>query len=204
MTGLVLALALAAGQPQADEPRILDSAARLAAEVQLQQSVQRGGRRAIQRIPRAVKIAMVVAGAAVFYVVFLRHTCRAGSLPYENVPPGKASDLDRSVTANAEKVLQCDTRCSEFGLSASLGGEAEDLQQDVDIDGGDVAEDGARHWTVGATVDDLAAKAKQPADEESLCRLIDREAVALSQMFVDGRYVGGVRHRQRFQCNPIS
>ena len=68
MTGLVLALALAASQPQADEPRILDSAARLAAEVQLQQSVQRGGRRAIQRIPRAVKIAMVVAGAAVFYI----------------------------------------------------------------------------------------------------------------------------------------
>ena len=70
MTGLALALALAlaAGQPQADEPRILDSAARLTAEVQLQRAVQQGSRRAIQRIPRAAKIAMVVGGAAILYV----------------------------------------------------------------------------------------------------------------------------------------
>ena len=70
MTGLALALALAAGQPQADEPRILDSAARLAGEVQLQQSVQQGGRRAIQRIPRGAKIAMVAGGAVLLYVGF--------------------------------------------------------------------------------------------------------------------------------------
>ena len=63
MTGLALALALTAGQLQADEPRILYSGARLAAEVQLQRTVQQGNRRAIQRIPRAAKIAMVVGGA---------------------------------------------------------------------------------------------------------------------------------------------
>ena len=64
--GMALALALAASQPQ--EPRILDSAARLAAEVQLQQSVQQGNRRAIQRIPRGAKIAMVAAGSVLIYV----------------------------------------------------------------------------------------------------------------------------------------
>lgn len=66
---MALALALAAAsQPQMDEPRILDSAARLAAEVQLQRSVQQGNRRAIQRIPRGAKIAMVAAGSVLFYV----------------------------------------------------------------------------------------------------------------------------------------
>ncbi len=65
--GMALALALVAAPPQADEPRILEAAAQLAAETQLQQTVQQGNRRAIQRIPHAAKVAMIAGGAAVMY-----------------------------------------------------------------------------------------------------------------------------------------
>ena len=52
---------------QADEPRILEAAARIAAETRLQQP-DRDERRAIQRIPLAAQIAMVVGGSALFYL----------------------------------------------------------------------------------------------------------------------------------------
>lgn len=65
--GFALALALAAGPVQADEPRILESAARLAAEVQLHQTVQQGGRPRMRRMPFGAKAAMIAGGATLFY-----------------------------------------------------------------------------------------------------------------------------------------
>lgn len=58
-------------QPQADQPRILEAAARLASEVRLQQADDRQGgdnRRAVQRIPLPAQIAMVAGGAVAFYL----------------------------------------------------------------------------------------------------------------------------------------
>ena len=53
--------------PQADGPRILEAAARLAAETRLQER-DRGERRTIQRIPLPAQIAMVAGGSALFYM----------------------------------------------------------------------------------------------------------------------------------------
>ena len=71
-----VAMLHAASQPQADEPRILEAAARLAAEVRLQQTDDRQGgdnRRAIQRIPLPAQIAMVAGGAVAFYLGLREH-----------------------------------------------------------------------------------------------------------------------------------
>ena len=71
--GMVLALALTAASPQEDEPRILEAAARLATQVQLRPTVQQGAPRVLQRIPKAVKIAMVAGGGMMFYFALRRH-----------------------------------------------------------------------------------------------------------------------------------
>ena len=98
--GLALALALAASQPQTDEPRILDSAARLAAEVQLQRTVQQRNRRAIQRIPRAAKIAMVAGGVAMLYVAY-QHVDHSSNAKMWTIVAGASTAGHRGRAARA-------------------------------------------------------------------------------------------------------
>ena len=67
--GIALALALAAGPTQTEEPRILEAAAQMAAETRLQRSQSAGSsRRGVQSLPQGVKIALVSVGAVVTYV----------------------------------------------------------------------------------------------------------------------------------------
>ncbi len=83
-----------ASPAQADRPSILESAARLATEVQLQQPGRQGNRQAIQRIPLPVQIAMVAGGSVLFYLALRQHgDCGCSSMIWAMTGTGAAVAL---------------------------------------------------------------------------------------------------------------